>query len=213
MMMKLTSSSSLRSIISHRTRRNLLRVAVGRGRGNGSNQGRFSTTTTIDQNVDTRRSTESPTNTPGRAFSSTSFSDEQLLDDKGLLRFKTLHELQEAACQVYSNNELFGTYSPTTQQFEYMTYNEFGHKVAQCRAVLIDLGTKMICLLLLYLFGLMIDSVVYPAFYHMLSFVSLLFPFQPPFHYIPCICNILLARGSDEMNRCQSIRSCSIDQQ
>lgn len=63
-----------------------------------------------------------------------------LIDNRGMTVFNTLHELQEVACQVYANNELFGTFSDQTQKFEYLTYKEFGHKVEECRAVLKHLG-------------------------------------------------------------------------
>jgi hypothetical protein len=63
-----------------------------------------------------------------------------LLDNQGMTVFNTLHELQEVACKVYANNDLFGTFSEQSQKFEYLTYKEFGHKVEECRAVLKHLG-------------------------------------------------------------------------
>ena len=68
------------------------------------------------------------------------FRQEGFLDEKGLTIFNTLHEMIHGSCRVYAHNELFGTYSPTTEKFEYMTYEEFGNKVNQCRSMLKNLG-------------------------------------------------------------------------
>jgi hypothetical protein len=91
-----------------------------------------------------------------RAFSvsdsatKTYFKEQGLLDNQGMTVFNTLHELQEVACKVYGNNELFGTFSGETQQFEYLTYKQFGGKVEECRAVLKNLGKCSINRLYLY---------------------------------------------------------------
>lgn len=61
---------------------------------------------------------------------------------KGLLDFKTLHELQRVACDVYSENSLYGTYNESTSRFEYLNYNDFGRKVEDCRVVLQHLGVN-----------------------------------------------------------------------
>ena len=63
-----------------------------------------------------------------------------LLDSKGLTVFDTLHQLQETSCEVFSNNDLFGTFNDKSGKFEYMTYEDFGQKVSECRAVLKHLG-------------------------------------------------------------------------
>jgi long-chain acyl-CoA synthetase len=70
------------------------------------------------------------------------FQKEGLLDEKGLTVFDTLHEMQLSSCQVYSQNELFGTFSPKSEKFEWMTYEEYGKKVDQCRSMLKDLGVE-----------------------------------------------------------------------
>jgi long-chain acyl-CoA synthetase len=70
------------------------------------------------------------------------FRKEGLLDEKGLTVFDTLHEMQLSSCQVYSQNDLFGTFSPKTEKFEWMTYEEYGKKVDQCRSMLKDLGVE-----------------------------------------------------------------------
>eukprot|EP00529_Nitzschia_sp_RCC80_P017867 CAMPEP_0113495474 /NCGR_PEP_ID=MMETSP0014_2-20120614/29629_1 /TAXON_ID=2857 /ORGANISM="Nitzschia sp." /LENGTH=843 /DNA_ID=CAMNT_0000389375 /DNA_START=149 /DNA_END=2681 /DNA_ORIENTATION=- /assembly_acc=CAM_ASM_000159 len=100
------------------------------GRWSDSNAARLSTSTTAD----------TTTFTSSRAFS----SSQQLVDgETGLLKFNTLHELQENACQVYSHDhELFGTFSESSQKFEYMTYSDFGQRVEECRSVLKDLGVR-----------------------------------------------------------------------
>lgn len=66
-----------------------------------------------------------------------------LLDERGLTKFDTLHEMQVRSCRVYSEENLFGTYSHETQKFEWMTYADFDHQVNLCRAALKDLG--MLC--------------------------------------------------------------------
>ena len=69
------------------------------------------------------------------------FRKEGLLDENGLTIFDTLHEMIHGSCRVYAQNELFGTFNPSTEKFEYMTYDEFGAKVNQCRSMLKNLGT------------------------------------------------------------------------
>mmetsp|Transcript_45161 Transcript_45161/g.109962 ORF Transcript_45161/g.109962 Transcript_45161/m.109962 type:complete len:706 (+) Transcript_45161:370-2487(+) len=100
------------------------------GRWSDNKAARLSTSTTA----------ETTTFTSARAFS----SSQQLVDDEtGLLKFNTLHELQENACQVYGHDhELFGTFSESSQKFEYMTYSDFGQRVEECRSVLKDLGVR-----------------------------------------------------------------------
>ena len=68
------------------------------------------------------------------------FQEEGILDQDGLVQFDTLHEMQSRACAVFENNQLFGTFSESSESFEYMTYGEYGRKVNQCRMVLKDLG-------------------------------------------------------------------------
>jgi long-chain acyl-CoA synthetase len=62
------------------------------------------------------------------------------VDDKGLTIFDTLHEMQVRSCQTYGENPIFGTYSPESQKFEWMTFADYEEKVNKCRAVLKDLG-------------------------------------------------------------------------
>jgi hypothetical protein len=65
-----------------------------------------------------------------------------VLDEKGFIDFSTLHELQEAACQVYSKNDLFGTHSSLSERFEYLSYGDYGTMVRRCRGLLQDLGKE-----------------------------------------------------------------------
>ena len=82
-----------------------------------------------------------------------------LLDDAGLLRFATLHELNAGAASAFRDRELFGTYRETVVEenvvapappkeeaaagrFEWMTYGEYGAMVARCRTVLKDIGAS-----------------------------------------------------------------------
>jgi hypothetical protein len=65
---------------------------------------------------------------------------ESLLDDQGLPAFSTLHELQETSCEVYSENDLFGTYSTNTGKFEYLAYKDYARMVQRCRILLKELG-------------------------------------------------------------------------
>jgi len=59
-----------------------------------------------------------------------------------MLQYDTIHELQRNACEAYRDNELFGTFNKESGEFEWMTYGEFDTKVAQCRAMLIDMGIR-----------------------------------------------------------------------
>jgi len=68
-------------------------------------------------------------------FSSASFDDlhkEGILGSDGILKFSTLHELQQNATKAFANNELFGTFVSKedggNDDFEFMTYKEFGEK-------------------------------------------------------------------------------------
>jgi hypothetical protein len=47
-----------------------------------------------------------------------------IVDERALLNFNTLHEMQSRACTVFSKKNLFSTYNPETKQFEWMTYKE-----------------------------------------------------------------------------------------
>ena len=91
-----------------------------------------------------------PASTISRSFSSSTevilseqekiFQAEGLLDEQGFTIFDTLHIMQVRSCRVYAEKELFGTYSPESKQFEWMTFKEYETAVDQCRAVLKDLG-------------------------------------------------------------------------
>lgn len=69
------------------------------------------------------------------------FRKKGLLDENGLTVFDTLHEMIHGSCRVYSQNDVFGTYNPQSAKFEYMSYQEFGNKVDQCRSMLKNIGT------------------------------------------------------------------------
>ncbi len=70
--------------------------------------------------------------------------DRGYFDNRNLLMFDTIHELQERSCFAFADNPLFGTYSKDVgdgkEGFEWMSYKEFGEKVKLCRSVLKDLG-------------------------------------------------------------------------
>ena len=66
---------------------------------------------------------------------------EEYLDDNGLTKFNTLHDLQVRSCALFADNDLFGTYDNSKDSFEYMTYADYDSKVDACRKVLMDLGT------------------------------------------------------------------------
>ena len=68
------------------------------------------------------------------------YQDLGYLDEYGLTKFDTLHEMQVRSCAVYAENDLFGTHNPESDQFEYITYKEFENRVNACRSVLHDLG-------------------------------------------------------------------------
>ena len=68
------------------------------------------------------------------------FQEQGIVDSDNLIKFDTLHEMQTRSCLVYEKRELFGTFSNKSNQFEWMTFKEYGDKVDQCRAMLKDLG-------------------------------------------------------------------------
>lgn len=83
-----------------------------------------------------------------RSVANASAADIQAWKDRGVLdefectTFSTLHEMQVHSCEVYSKNQLFGTFTEASQKFEWMTFGEYADKVDQCRNVLKDLGTS-----------------------------------------------------------------------
>ncbi|CAB9507500.1 7a-methyl-1,5-dioxo-octahydro-1H-inden-4-yl [Seminavis robusta] len=88
---------------------------------------------------------------PTRSFSGSSndyvlseheqkFYDKGWLDERGLTQFKTLHENQVRACQIFADRDLYGVYSDETEKFEFSTYRDFGQQVDLARHVLKDLG-------------------------------------------------------------------------
>lgn len=68
------------------------------------------------------------------------FQELGYLDERGLTVFDTLHEMQYRSCQVFADNELFGTFNQATGKFEFDTYETYGKQVDTCRALLKDLG-------------------------------------------------------------------------
>ena len=63
-----------------------------------------------------------------------------VLDAEGMTKFETLHELQLHSSLVFKENELFGTYEEDSKTFQYITYDEYGERINQCRVLLKDLG-------------------------------------------------------------------------
>jgi len=57
------------------------------------------------------------------------------------IEFSTLHhELHSVARTAFAKNDLFGTYNPKIQDFEYMSYGDFGNEVDRFLAMLRNLG-------------------------------------------------------------------------
>ena len=78
-----------------------------------------------------------------RLFASgVSLQESGILDERNLLKFETLHELQLHSNIAFADNPIFGTYTDEggDPRFEYITYKEFGEKVNLCRTVLSNLG-------------------------------------------------------------------------
>jgi hypothetical protein len=47
-----------------------------------------------------------------------------IIDERNLVQFDTLHNMQIRSCQVFAPKPLFATYSPETKNFEWMTFAE-----------------------------------------------------------------------------------------
>ena len=91
---------------------------------------------------------------PFTAKESASYQSQGLIDERNLLSFNTLHEMQERASLVYQHRDLFGTYSTDTSKYEWIPYGQFGTMVDRCRAVLKDLGESINpIIVLLLVFG------------------------------------------------------------
>lgn len=116
----------------------------------------------------------------GRFFLSTdaALTREDVVDENGLLQFKTLHEMNHRASIAFRDNELFGTYvaPPAAEEnvvkdkedaepgtFEWMTYGEYGELVAKCRTVLKDIGEFIMLHLLFALLRLSTNATVHPC--------------------------------------------------
>jgi long-chain acyl-CoA synthetase len=70
------------------------------------------------------------------------FQGKGYLDQDCMVAFQTLHELQYRSCQVFADNEIFGTFDPATTSYNFMTYEEYNQKVNRCRSLLKDFGVK-----------------------------------------------------------------------
>ena len=64
------------------------------------------------------------------------------LTEDGFTQFDTLHEMISRSTRVFADNELFGTYSAESNQFEWITFQDYEEKVHQCRSALKDLGAS-----------------------------------------------------------------------
>ena len=62
-------------------------------------------------------------------------------DENGFIEFNNLHDLQVFASQEFAERDLFGTFSPESKSFEWISFADYGNRVDQCRALLKDLGT------------------------------------------------------------------------
>lgn len=90
-------------------------------------------------------SSRAESRTPLRFFSSPvpdieRWQKEGFLDDQGLTRFDTLHEMVDRSTQVFADKQLFGTYSDKSKEFEWMTFSDYRFKIQECRSLLQDLG-------------------------------------------------------------------------
>lgn len=68
------------------------------------------------------------------------FQELGVLDEQGLTRFNTLHELQVNSTLVFKDNELFGTYAEESKSYNYITYDEYNQRVNKCRTLLKESG-------------------------------------------------------------------------
>lgn len=68
------------------------------------------------------------------------FQELGVLDEEGLTRFNTLHELQVNSALVFEDNELFGTYAEESKSYNYITYGEYDQRVSKCRSLLKESG-------------------------------------------------------------------------
>eukprot|EP00586_Coscinodiscus_wailesii_P005892 CAMPEP_0172488806 /NCGR_PEP_ID=MMETSP1066-20121228/18529_1 /TAXON_ID=671091 /ORGANISM="Coscinodiscus wailesii, Strain CCMP2513" /LENGTH=676 /DNA_ID=CAMNT_0013256273 /DNA_START=120 /DNA_END=2150 /DNA_ORIENTATION=+ len=75
-----------------------------------------------------------------RFLSSTGASEAKLVDENNDLQFSTLYELTTNASLHFAENNLFGTFNDG--KYEWMTYADYGKKVATCRSLLRDLGAE-----------------------------------------------------------------------
>lgn len=74
------------------------------------------------------------------AINQTQYNASSLFDSRGFhLNFDTLHEMTHNATLLYNDNPLFGSFHQDST-FHWMTYSDFGHKVRQCRSLLLNLG-------------------------------------------------------------------------
>mmetsp|Transcript_6941 Transcript_6941/g.14275 ORF Transcript_6941/g.14275 Transcript_6941/m.14275 type:complete len:696 (+) Transcript_6941:104-2191(+) len=101
---------------------------------------RVARTVTIARDLDVSSSTLSTS----RRFITTDqekqFQELGVLDDQGLTRFDTLHELQVNSTLIFKEQELFGTYEEESKSYHYITYDEYNQRVNKCRVLLKDLG-------------------------------------------------------------------------
>lgn len=143
------SSRAVRSTARSATRRLLAAPTPSLSAAAGTTSSQWSSTTKTSSSIGGGSCTTSSQQQQQHRFFSADahpertqkFQELGLLDAEGLTVFETLHEMQVNSCQVYADNELFGTYAQESAQFEYMTYKEYDDKVTACRKVLQDLGT------------------------------------------------------------------------
>ena len=77
---------------------------------------------------------------PRSLHSDTNAAIRSLTDDRGYIKFETLHEMTHNATLLYRYNPLFGTFNRGS--FHWISYAEFGSKVCQCRSLLVDIGVR-----------------------------------------------------------------------
>ena len=73
-----------------------------------------------------------PPQQPQFASKTAQWQHEGILDERGLVNFDTLHNMQVRSCRVFADKNLFATYSEVTQKFEWMTFAECTCSITLC---------------------------------------------------------------------------------
>jgi len=71
-----------------------------------------------------RRSLSTETAAPPVLSKTEQWQQRGILDERGLVNFDTLHNMQVRSCEVFAHKNLFATFSEESQSFEWMTFQE-----------------------------------------------------------------------------------------